>query len=433
MPTPISSPGPGRPKLVLRERTIEVNGISTHYVEAGHGPPIVFLHGIGLDLRYWRPQMEFFAPGYRTIAYDLRAHGESGGKSHRFKFVDWLHDLHDFLRQLKIDKPILCGHSLGGVLALEYAITYPDRVAALVVADAPSPINRVMNYLGYVGQRIGLLLSRIFWPVSPLAFLARSTQTVLYSQAFQRSFPETMAEFRREYKRLSVRALINSNRALVRRHNNTAHLCRIGVPTLLMRGSLDKVVSPREMLTYRHYIPHSQLHLLEGSGHMTLQEQAPRFNDLMDRFLLGRLRETRVWAKPLALRLAWGPLLKAALLAVPLFALVYWLLGLGDPWALVAPELLANRPIWRGVASGLTIFLGSLLYGLTWALLFEPMRSWRAAVGGLAYALTATAVSLAVRPGLASFSPALAGGRFVCLAAVTAVFVLLYRPTGEED
>jgi len=112
------------------ERTIPVPGGELYAVAAGDGPPIVLLHAGVVDSRVWEP----FAPlltseGYRAIRYDARGFGRSVTEDVEFRRVD---DLLAVLDAFGAERAALVGNSQGGQIALDLAVTHPDRVAALV-------------------------------------------------------------------------------------------------------------------------------------------------------------------------------------------------------------------------------------------------------------------------------------------------------------
>lgn len=116
---------------------IEANGVDTYYEEVGDGPPIVFIHGATLDHRMWRPTVAALNKEYRSVIYDYRGHGQTGATDRAEYSISLLvDDLRTLVEELELERPILCGHSYGGLIAAEYAIQYPDDVAGIVFADA---------------------------------------------------------------------------------------------------------------------------------------------------------------------------------------------------------------------------------------------------------------------------------------------------------
>lgn len=116
--------------------TIQTNDIETYYERRGEGPPVVFIHGAILDHRMWAAQQDALAEEYTTVAYDVRGHGRTGGSDAPTYTPDLLaDDLDALLDALGLDRPVLCGLSMGGCVAQAYAARHPEKIAGLVLAD----------------------------------------------------------------------------------------------------------------------------------------------------------------------------------------------------------------------------------------------------------------------------------------------------------
>ncbi|MBV9312087.1 MAG: alpha/beta hydrolase [Solirubrobacterales bacterium] len=114
------------------------DGVVLAYDDTGSGyPPVVFVHGAACNRRFWCQQVPRFSSAHRVVAVDLRGHGESDAPSERYTVRVFADDLAWTCTQLGIGSPVVIGHSLGGLVALEFASAYPDHVAAAVVIDSP--------------------------------------------------------------------------------------------------------------------------------------------------------------------------------------------------------------------------------------------------------------------------------------------------------
>jgi pimeloyl-ACP methyl ester carboxylesterase len=109
---------------------VDVAGASLYYEEAGQGPPLVMIHGGMLDRRMWDGQFEAFARSHRAIRYDVRAHGLSRADSVPFADHD---DLLRLMDSLSVSQAVIMGLSMGGQIAIDFALTNPERVRALVL------------------------------------------------------------------------------------------------------------------------------------------------------------------------------------------------------------------------------------------------------------------------------------------------------------
>jgi pimeloyl-ACP methyl ester carboxylesterase len=126
-----------QPQNPAQVRRIPVNGVELEYVEQGRGVPVVFVHGAVGDLRYWEPQREAFAKGYRFVAYTLRYHGTGPWPDEGKQFTAQQHaaDLAGLIKGLKAGPVHLVGLSYGGLLTTMVALDHPDLVRTLILAE----------------------------------------------------------------------------------------------------------------------------------------------------------------------------------------------------------------------------------------------------------------------------------------------------------
>ena len=122
----------GAQGIVGESRTARLrvtNGL-LEYDVAGHGRAVILIHGGLVDRRMWDSQVSWLAAKYRVVRYDLRGLGRSSNATTAYSPLD---DLDQLMKHLKIQKPILVGLSLGGMVAMDFALEHPERVEALVL------------------------------------------------------------------------------------------------------------------------------------------------------------------------------------------------------------------------------------------------------------------------------------------------------------
>jgi pimeloyl-ACP methyl ester carboxylesterase len=115
---------------------LERDGSTLFYDEAGRGdPPIVFIHGWTCDHTYFSPQFDHFSRDHRVVAVDLRGHGQSATKDD-YTISAFAGDVAWLCAELGLQRPVVVGHSMGSLIALEIARAHPDLPSALVMVDA---------------------------------------------------------------------------------------------------------------------------------------------------------------------------------------------------------------------------------------------------------------------------------------------------------
>lgn len=120
--------------------TVRTNGIETYYEEYGDGPPVLLLHGATADHRIWAEQARPLADDYRVVVYDVRGHGRTGGSEREDYSIDlFADDLAALVGALDLDRPAVCGLSMGGMIAQTYAARDPEALSALVSIGADTP------------------------------------------------------------------------------------------------------------------------------------------------------------------------------------------------------------------------------------------------------------------------------------------------------
>src|SRR4030095_14295410 len=144
----------------LRSRTIERNGVRLSYSIEGEGPPVLLIQGVGLPGRAWQPQVEALRGGYTVLTFDNRGVGASDGGPDPLTIDAMAADAAAILESENIDHVHVMGHSMGGLIALRFALINPARIKSLILActfadgAAPTKFSWKMAALG-VRCRVG--------------------------------------------------------------------------------------------------------------------------------------------------------------------------------------------------------------------------------------------------------------------------------------
>ncbi|WP_069804402.1 alpha/beta fold hydrolase [Thermogemmatispora onikobensis] len=252
------------------ERTIEVQGIATHLFEAGPptAPPLLYLHGTHLG-NLWLDYHRLLAQRFHLFAPDIPGFGLS-------ERPDWMHDMSDYvlyfrdlMAALGLERAALVGHSLGGWMAAEIAVWYPERVSRLVLSNA-------------AGLRVkGVPIADIF-ALSPQQLLETCFENLMAAAPLIPREINTDYFVRLYAERTALAALAwnpHYDPKLALR------LQRLSCPTLIVWGARDRLIPPAYGQEWQRLIPGAQLIMLEGTGHMPMFEQAQQWAAHISSFL----------------------------------------------------------------------------------------------------------------------------------------------------
>jgi pimeloyl-ACP methyl ester carboxylesterase len=265
----------------------EVDGLKFFVREEGHGSPLVLCHGWSLDHFTWAGVCDHFAKRHRVIVPEMRGHGQSGCAG-QVPFRRLVRDLVELLEGLKLSEPpVLCGHSLGGDIVLEAALDFPDLPRAIVVADAPGPGNFFTGPLAWASLSATLLGLRTLGIDKCQRWVSPFFGRLFYGTSYRRQRPDALAAWRDRWAATNVIGILQALRAQAWRENIQPRLDRIAVPTLVITGQFDRLARVREAQQYASLIPGARLAVIDGAGHMSLEENPAAFCAAIEGFLDG--------------------------------------------------------------------------------------------------------------------------------------------------
>jgi 3-oxoadipate enol-lactonase len=260
------------------------------YFAAGNPslPPLVFLHGIGGAARAWHGQLDFFKHRYRTIAWDMPGYGGSAPLP-TVSIAALADALQGFLQQVRAMKPILVGHSIGGMIVQQLLAKHPRIASAIVLAQTSPAFGKPDGdwQKAFIEARLGPLDRG-----ETLAALAPSLVKNLAGDDPDIGGMELARDCMASVPEASYRATMMSMLGFDQRNV----LKDIVVPTLLLSGSKDKNAPAPMMAKMATYIPSARYFELEGVGHLANLEQPGAFNAAVDSFLRANEAATKVTA-----------------------------------------------------------------------------------------------------------------------------------------
>lgn len=239
--------------------------------------PLVFLHGIGGAARAWRGQISTFSDRYHALAWDMPGYGGSApldGVS-----ISTLADaLQDFLHQIGAPKPVVIGHSIGGMIVQQWLTKHPRRASAVVLAQTSPAFGKTEGawQKQFIEDRLGPLDRG-----ESMKALAPSLVKELVGEDPDPDGMQVARDCMASVPEASYRAMML---ALLGFDQRKA-LGNIVVPTLILSGSKDKNAPAPMMAKMATYIPSASYVELEGAGHLVNLERPKAFDAALDQFL----------------------------------------------------------------------------------------------------------------------------------------------------
>lgn len=232
-------------------------------------PPVILIHGAGGNHLYWPPQVRRL-PNERILAVDLPGHGKSTGVGHH-TIEDYAAGILDFMDALQLNRAVLVGHSMGGGIALEVALRWPQRVLALALIGSSERLRVSPELLRRASDPSKA--PEAIHTVIENSFAARSSTRL-----------KELAEQRMQDVRSSV--LYGDFRAC-EAFEPAGSAAHIFVPTLIVFGAEDRMVPVQGGRSLAEQITGARLEVIENAGHMVMLEQPDRVAGILSEFLQG--------------------------------------------------------------------------------------------------------------------------------------------------
>jgi|RhiMethySRZTD1v2_1073278.scaffolds.fasta_scaffold106478_2 pimeloyl-ACP methyl ester carboxylesterase len=245
------------------------DGVELFYAEAGSGePPVLLVHGLACDHTAMAPLFTYFRRNHRVITVDLRGHGESDKPEQDYTMATFADDLAWICGELGIEKPIVIGHSMGGVIAVELAARFPGLPIAIVTLDAPVAPPRVL--------------------VDRLTSLAEGFRSPAF-QELQSKFVDSLflpTDNKERQARIKAGMMSTPQHVAVSAFANifadtTSAIQACRVP-LLVLSATESLSDPTRL---REVCPHVVTGQTVGAGHFHQLEVPEQINPMIERFL----------------------------------------------------------------------------------------------------------------------------------------------------
>jgi pimeloyl-ACP methyl ester carboxylesterase len=259
---------------------VEVNHIAINYEVYGDGDPLVMIMGLGGAISAWSRQIPELSEKYRVIVFDNRGAGASDKPDVEYSIGLFARDTVGLLDRLNIGQAHILGVSMGGMIAQEIALNYPERVRSLVLCctscgwkESIHPPEEVLQTLM---AREGLSPEEI----------ARQGLPFIFTDDYIKNYPEEIEKFiALELENPQPIYAFNRQLAAVMMFDSSSRLKEIKAPTLVLTGREDILVPPQNSRLLAEKIPSAELLILDGGAHCFFWEISAKFNRAVLNFL----------------------------------------------------------------------------------------------------------------------------------------------------
>lgn len=252
------------------EKTAVVYGQTIRFIEAGQGPTVILLHGLGSVKEIWAANMPALSAKYHVYALDQIGFGHSDKPLLEYKIVTFVDFLRGFMQSQNLNKATLVGNSLGGWIAIDFAAQHPEMVDRLVLVDSAGlPWTKAstvdLNPASLADMRT--LLESLFY----------DKKMVTEQFAFQ--------AFTNHVRNNDSYTIQRTLAGFAQSQFEDARLSSIHAPTLVVWGREDELIPVSSGEKLRDGISHAKLTVFEHCGHVPQLEKAAEFNQTLVDFL----------------------------------------------------------------------------------------------------------------------------------------------------
>lgn len=258
----------------------KINNIQLYYEIHGSGNPLLLISGLGCDSQDWPETVNELSKHFQVITFDNRGAGRSYTPKTPFTISDMATDTIKLLNYLDIHSTHIIGHSMGGYIAQQIAINYPEYVNKLIL-ESTAPISSVRNNLLFKNflrwRKEGMDLELwiwawLFWLFSPKRFEDREFVNTYIKGAVEYPFPQSINGFRHQIKAIST-------------FDVRKKLKNIKAETFVIEGKEDILILPCEAKALTNGIPKASFMHIQNTAHRVHTENPKVFNQTVLIFL----------------------------------------------------------------------------------------------------------------------------------------------------
>lgn len=251
---------------------VELSDCSVSYLDVGRGTPLVFVHGFPLDHTMWQHQIADLQKNFRVLALDLPGFGQSRAPQAEMSIAGFADNVAEFLDKLGVQEQVtLCGLSMGGSIAMQFALRHPQKLGRLILCDCRAAVDTPE------GLKTRHDLAERVLKEGP-DFVASSMPARLFAARTIEQHPDIVQATQAVIRATAATSVAGGSRALANREDMIPRLHEIKVPTLVIVGSEDVISTSGEMKAISERIPTCHYVEIAGVGHMAPLEAPAEVN-----------------------------------------------------------------------------------------------------------------------------------------------------------
>ena len=260
----------------------KTENVNIYYEMIGQGEPLVMIRGISSNVDHWYEQVLVLSKKYQLLIFDNRGIARSSDPGGSFSTRDMAADTVGLMEAVGIKKAHVLGYSMGGMIAQEMALAYPEKVNGLILVATDCGIS--------LRIKAKPEFSRLFSEMIRLG--TNEAKKAAAGCLFAKQTVETRPDIIQRYTEVSLRfpasqKTLGKQWAAITQHDACDRLAKISSPTLVITGSEDELIPPENAKVMAQRIPVAQIISIDGGGHLFLIERPEAFNEAVIGFLDG--------------------------------------------------------------------------------------------------------------------------------------------------
>jgi abhydrolase domain-containing protein 6 len=266
----------------LTVKSVNIPDFKIVYLEGGTGDTIIMLHGFGVNKDNWPWLAKYFTPKYRVIIPDLPGFGDSSKpQDAKYNIMSQVERLNLFVKELKLTKFHIVGNSMGGAIAGNYAVTYPEMVKTLALFDSAGVVSPQKSELTLFMEK----------GINPLVIKDQKGYEGLLEFCFNK--PPQLPSFMKKYFAKQAMKAASFNEKIFKDLSTDitaleSKLNKIKAPTLIVWGDSDKVINISSVGVFKKNIKDSKSAIIKDCGHAPMMEKPQETASVYQTFLKGK-------------------------------------------------------------------------------------------------------------------------------------------------